>query len=754
MKEKEVKKLIWNKLSQERQYGHSKRSTGHLNTKFLERIAAENGMDSVEQIMADKELFQHAISEGMVIPDFLIEFIDFFVDKSDKLFDPWVTRDSYIARRKNSGVGFYRLEAEANLIREFNPDLNIELKAGDPLLSPENLSDFDLVVSFPPFGMRAPEESSIGTGDHAADLLVQCCNKLGEGRKVIMLHSNRIAFDRRIRRSLRQNDIGLRALFHLPAGSHLPMSSISSYLTIAEKGYMGELFVAELSEDRRINQKIYSNFIGLKSGKRLELGAPVDFDNFNSFEALVKTEELIRRGRMTGYSPVKFEDIIVAPGVSPMRDEDSVLESHNANCIYIPKMGNSECVSHPSDIKGNLRNYLRIELKEHVAFPEYVIRFLNTPLGQLSLDSCKQGSAIKALHARSLLDTLLFIPDYNTQVKAVSMDNKVSSYINEFKELKHKLWSKPSEQSMVEEKIRILDDLNSVERWFDNIPFPLSSILWKYHATTRTKDKYEHLLHFFEALPEFLSMLLLSSYRQNKDFYEEESDAWLGNNPQYRNWYKRTDFGGWNMQFANLAKATRRLLNDKKKKELTLSLLGSPSSFFLDFITSKSVFNILDTVRQYRNDWKAHGGVASAADHQSRLTTLEEKLGELRKIVKDSFSTCLILVPGTNSYQDGVFKYNVKVLMGNRTPFNEIEVETIKPMDVNKLYMLHEGQNTPIELLPFIKYNQESKACYYYNKIESGNTRWISFHYEETSELKLPLDDKFEEVLEIFRKEE
>ena len=74
-------------------------------------------------------------------------------------------------------------------------------------------------------------------------------------------------------------------------------------------------------------------------------------------------------------------------------------------------------------------------------------------------------------------------------------------------------------------------------------------------------------------------------------------------------------------------------------------------------------------------------------------------------------------------------------------------------MDVTKLYMLHEGQNSPVELLPFIRYNQESKACYYYNKVESGNTRWVSFHYEETSEIQVPLDEKFEEVLNVLRQD-
>jgi len=749
---KKVKELIWRKLADDR--ATESRNPRFTDTKFLERVASEKGVDSLKKLMNNDKLFHQALSYGMVIPEYLIDFIDLFIDESDKIYDPWVTRDSYIVRKNSNGHGYYTTDAEIDLINFIRPAPNFFLKKGDALLSNDDVSDIDAVISFPPFRGRNIENRRVGSGDFAIDLLIKCCNEFHKDGIVMMLCSGRIAFDRQIKQSLKRNKIGIKALFHLPAGAHLPNTAISSYLTLVQKEYRDKTFVAELSESCESNQRIFSNFQKFKPGKQTELGTLLDYASFNSFESLIKKEELLRKGRITGYPPVSFKDIVSSSGVSSMRDEESALNNHNSNCIYIPRIGNSRCVTHPSDLKPNVRNCLRVELTEKVVVPEYLVRFLNTPLGQLSLDSCKRGTAAQSLSSQSLLDALLFIPKYQDQIKAVSIDNQINSYINEFKELKEKLWLKPKEGLLIEEKLNALEDLNSVERWFDGIPFPLSSILWKYHATNRAKEKYEHLLHFFEALPEFLSMLYLSSFIQNEGFYKEESGAWVKDDPVYRDWYKRTDFGGWNSLYASLAKATRRLLGDNEKRNLTLTLLGQPNSTFLNFLTSKSVFNILDTVRQYRNDWKGHGGISGPQENQNRLTLLEEKLGDLRKIVKDSFSTCLIIVPGTSSFEDGVFKYSVKVLVGNRTPFNEIEVETIQPMDVNKLYLLHEGQITPIELLPFIKYYHESKACYFYNKIESGNTRWVSFHYEETSEVKEPLDEKFEEVLSVFRRHE
>ena len=747
----DIRTLIWDKLNADFRNGRLLNSR-FTNIQFLEDLAKDYGIEKVEKLMDNQELFTHALSEQMIIPTFIYDFIDLFIEPNHRIFDPWLNRSSYLVKRNRNGEGYSINQSEIDLIEFAVESSEFKCKSGDGFRITPELSDFQSIISFPPFGMRAPNRQESQSGDYATDLLIKYTNSIEKSSSVLMLCSARIAFDRRTKQSLRANKIGIKALFHLPEGSHLPMTPISTYLVIAEKEYKGETFVAELSDSPTTNKNIFNNYKSQKAGRTIQSGVFVNYDSFKSFESLAKGEELIRKGRTTGYPSIRLEEIIIENGISSIRNEEWALENHNSNCVYIPKVGNSPSVTHPSELKINFRNCFRVELNEDSTAPDYLVRFLRTPLGQLSLDSCKTGTAMQSLSSSTLKDALLFLPGYRDQIRALSIDNKVTAYINDFKEMKERLWSRPREQSIIEDQLKPFEDLNSVERWFDGIPFPLSSILWKYYATTNTKDKYEHLLHFFEALPEFLSMLFLSSFYQNKEFYKAESEAWLKNEPQYREWYKRTDFGSWNNLFANLAKATRSLLNPDKK-EITLSLLGRPNSSFLNFITSKSVFNILDTVRQYRSDWKAHGGVSGEEENQTRLTILEEKLNELRKIVKDSFSTCRIVVPGTSSYENGLFKYKVKVLIGNRTPFNEIDVESTKPMDVTKLYMLHEGQNSPVELLPFIRYNQESKACYYYNKVESGNTRWVSFHYEETSEIQVPLDEKFEEVLNVLRQD-
>ena len=378
---------------------------------------------------------------------------------------------------------------------------------------------------------------------------------------------------------------------------------------------------------------------------------------------------------------------------------------------------------------------------------------MNTPIGKLSLESRKVGTTIENITISSITDLPLFIPQYQEQIKLIKVNNKIENISLEINELKEELWNRPSLVDKIDKEISSFEKDNNIEKWLDNLPFPISSILWKYYAITDNRNKAEHLFHFFEAFSEFLSLLILSSLNQNPEFYKSERHRWISSDKQYKDWIKKATFGGWNNLTASLAKATRTLLNEKENKEIVLSLFGNPSNEFLEFITNKRIITILEEVREYRNKWKGHGGVSSNQEDLNRVTLLEQKLNNLHQEIKDAFSNCKLIVADNSKYTNGVFIYKAKELVGIRTPFNEVEIESLIPLDENKLYLLHENQNKPIELLPFIKYNQESKACYFYNSIESNDIRFVSFHFEQNAEFTEVLDEKFEEVLAILRQE-
>ena len=149
-------------------------------------------------------------------------------------------------------------------------------------------------------------------------------------------------------------------------------------------------------------------------------------------------------------------------------------------------------------------------------------------------------------------------------------------------------------------------------------------------------------------------------------------------------------------------------------------------------ITSKGIVNILFEVANLRNNWKGHGGITSEEENNQRVLTLEQQLNELRKYIADAFDDTRMLSPTISSFEDGIFTFNAKELIGARTPFNEITIKSLIPLDRKKLYFSNSQQTEPLELLPFIKFIEASDAIYFYTSIESKDVRWVSYHYAAT----------------------
>jgi hypothetical protein len=102
-----------------------------------------------------------------------------------------------------------------------------------------------------------------------------------------------------------------------------------------------------------------------------------------------------------------------------------------------------------------------------------------------------------------------------------------------------------------------------------------------------------------------------------------------------------------------------------------------------------------------------------------------------------------MLSPTTSSFEDGIFTFNAKQLIGARTPFNEITIKSLIPLDRKKLYLSNSQQTKPLELLPFIKFVEATDAIYFYTSIESKDVRWVSYHFDKEAELKQPTNQLY-----------
>src|SRR5437773_1088953 len=92
--------------------------------------------------------------------------------------------------------------------------------------------------------------------------------------------------------------------------------------------------------------------------------------------------------------------------------------------------------------------------------------------------------------------------------------------------------------------------------------------------------------------------------------------------------------------------------------------------------------------------------------------------------------------------RSGVFDHTVRAWMGSNSIVPERNIETSRPMDEERLYLLDIRGSDPLELVPFVRMLEsprtQENACYFYNRIERDEVRWVSYHFDQDAELVRP----------------
>lgn len=752
MEQTDIKNKIWSNLDRLRA---DRKFSEIRDTRLLELIGASLGIEELDRLFQDTELISNLInSYSLTPPTYVFKFIEELIKTEPKkyILDPWITLSSPIFFIQADNIfGTCINQTEFEIIKTLFKEKSHNIKIGNSLneLS-KSTQKFDLVISFPPFGMRTQEiNGEKSPFDFATALLLKCGDHLTQDGKLIFLVSNSFLMDDKRKEALNKQGLFVDAVFSIPSGAFAPMTNIPSNLILISKQKKEKTFVAEISQDDTTNKTIFHNFKNKKEGKATQLGCFVEFLEFKSLSALISEKEMQELVKRIGYPPILLIDI--SKSINAIKGENIDEVEHLANSIYLPKVGNSPVVASLSELKIKPKNYYQIQLDETKANAIYVANYFNTPVGKKLRKSLEVGAVIPQISKSQLSRCVFFLPDLYTQAELIEVDSKIQQFSFRLDELKRNLWKQPKSYKSISKELKTINQEEKLENWIDKLPFPISSILWRYYATKDNSKKIEHLFHFFEAFSEFLSMLMLSALVQDKEFYKSESHKWIDKDEKFQNWYLRATFGNWNILTSRLSKAIREYLSDNDKKDYCKSLFGNPTEAFLSMITSKAIVNVLIEVANLRNKWKGHGGITSEEENNQRVLTLEQQLNEFRKHIADAFEDTRMLSPTTSSFEDGIFTFNAKELIGARTPFNEVTIKSLIPLDRKKLYLCNSEQTKPLELLPFIKFVEASDAIYFYTSIESKDVRWVSYHFEKEAELKQPADNELFKAFDFLK---
>ncbi|WP_440897463.1 hypothetical protein ACS127_05700 [Amphibacillus sp. Q70] len=526
---------------------------------------------------------------------------------------------------------------------------------------------------------------------------------------------------------LEDKGIYLDSAFYLPPGS-LINSGIGTYLVVLSRKKYDGLFISEL-KGKNLEQVIL-NWKARKESKILQNGKLIEHKLFSSYVRLEKEIEVKKIVNKTNLTAVPIENIIISINSLPRKD-DSFKEQVNA--IYLPNIGLSNVVDNQQEMKIKSRNYFQIILNDSVN-NSYLAKWFNTELGLLVRESLMDSTVIQRINKTRLLKTNIYLPKKIVQQEILYIQSKINEFRNELYSIENKAWNYPNSYEQLNRRLEKLNREDGLADWIETLPFPLASILYKYHAIKDGSSKKEFLLHFFEAFAQFQVVLMLSAYIKNgsnldrKYIYEIDADK-----------LTRATFGTWVHIGENMAKKLRQLLEDSP--EQSLRLFQHKRKGILKIISSKQIYNILRRTKEYRNDWKGHGGVESSTERKNRLVLLEKELHLLRKIIGDVYEDYQLIQPGTGHFSSGLYHCNCKLLKGTRNTFIEKNIEVLSGLDIENLYLLEEDGHEPLELLPFIRLipspNTQVNVCYFYNRVDQAGVRMVSYYFDQDADITI-----------------
>lgn len=688
---------------------------------------------------------------GMVPPPFLTRFIAELLASREALtvLDPCADLGWLPAAVADKGR-FNRFDAickrsDASKFQEvFASPARYSVHIGDPAsVLPTLNMGYDAIISMPPIGQPREHRSVPGISaelrdDPALLLIPEAAAFLADGGVFLWVVPPRFAFERSrisVRHNLVRFGLHLSALLRIPPKAFLPMTSMSFELALIERRKRPNLFVAEIPEQPDAQDQLIERLRAREEGPQASQGRLVKEAEFFGLGALEATERAQRLAAGKGLEPVPFATAIIQVN-RPRRCDRQIerLEEH-PDAVYLPEMARTLATTSQDQLPERLQSYLQLILNREVVEPQYLAGLFNTPLGLALRDAARGGTTIPRISRQRLEVSTLYLPPLKDQKDAIEALGTIDRFRAELSELEARIWDRPRKADQVVEGLTRINREERFEGWVESLPFPLASILRAYHATDRTdKDRYERLLHFFEALAEFLATLHLSAFMSDAASWESRRDDLSGCLRSQHLSFKHSTFGLWKAVTEYLSGEARKLISDDPSQ--VCSLYRVVDLLPIERIVSRGVLGILQRTNASRNRWTGHGGAVSENEAVRRHVELRQEVEKIREVLGPAFGHYQLIQPREAEVLPGpVFRCSVRRIMGSNPQFEHAVVELGEPAITNRLYMYNLGHTQALEIAPLVQIRKTPQpACYFYNHLEQDGLHLVSYHFAEKAE--------------------
>lgn len=700
-----------------------------------------------------------------LVVDFMAEFLR--AHGASEALDPHAKHGlllALLAKRVplQKAVGITQ-HANINVLRDaLDSEVRLGLIPGDPFTRLHDLKEsFRAIVSELPIGMPL-EQRDVSLGDKTVPL------RLGRGDHILLASLPRLAQDgvalfvvastflrspSSAAQHLAAAGVHPAAFVELPAGTYAPWTSIPFGLIVLSRRAHETLFVGALSESSERNDILLQNLLQRHAGPEPALGALVDHDQFHSIRGLQLANQVERLARPLGVSAVPLGSI--AKAINRVTGNDDFEDVSNS--VYLPLIGNSAAVASLPDRKIKPQNYAQVVLDPEKADARFTASFLSTPLGLLLRESAQRGATIPKLNKASIAEMPVYLPPLEAQLRVIEVDTALSTVLSEAQALRERLWTRPRDSGQVAERLARLVRSEQSTDWIDYLPFPLATVAWAWGAAGEDyRRRCETLLHFFEAYAEFTAIVLLSAFANDTELFNAERATIRIQLEKGHASVVKSSFGTWVRIIEQLAKRARILLNGSvDEQQRCCGLFRTQNRAFLEGLLSAPIVGVLQEVNGRRNTWLGHTGAVGDREARERHVVLSSDLAKLREELRGTWSGITLLQPTERSrFTGGVYNYEVSRLMGTRTPFVKEHVETIEPLEDERLYLLASGESRVLKLLPLVRIlaspESAQNAAYFYNRRQTGGLRFISYHFEQASEVIREFPDAVEALQLVF----
>ena len=522
-------------------------------------------------------------------------------------------------------------------------------------------------------------------------------------------------------------------------------------LIIIDNKIQSEIFIGSIDNKSDNLSLVLENYNNLKtSNKDIKNGFLCELSNYFSFNQLKKIWDYNEYGNsLSDFTTYSLSD--VTSKIVEYKSVENEFDKHPNSLFFSYSTFLKTINVIGEDVVGPVTSghqiVFQLVLDETKVLSSYLNRyFLDPNLGGLFVGSIenRDGSSIVFQSFKDILDINIFIPEsLVVQKKITSLQEKAND-----------ISSRTSNLTSSTSELNELNDLVSKDilYYVNLLPFPLASMLWKYEAEQHNYyERYKSIQNFFESLSQLLVVFLLSSFKNNKDYFDENFEKFFGKPSSFYGFYKAASFGNWNTFLENLIS----FINKKSKQNLDNlnSLLSYPPIEWMSMISDEKVLANLKNMSSIRNKYPfMHGGYANPPKYKKALSDVEELLWDILPILEKGFSKSVIVKPDTFIYDEPKFTGIVTYLKGNNIPFKTHEIQIEIPLNHKELYFYHLGNGRPIKIIPFIRFIEEKNRFCLFSQYTVNGYKYISYHYQDDDNDELSPPENPEELENIINK--